>query len=69
VVACSGIYIGHKGMSYAAKAMAMTMVDFFEDAQLREEMRKEFLERKGDYVYKALIPDGPPPLESAAKDQ
>ncbi|MCB0688177.1 MAG: amidohydrolase, partial [Saprospiraceae bacterium] len=69
VVACSGMSIGHKGMSYAAKAMAMTMVDFFEDAQLREEMRKEFLERKGDYVYKALIPDGPPPLESAAKDQ
>lgn len=68
VVACSGMSIGHKGLAYAAKAMAMTMVDFFEDASLREEMRKEFLERKGDYVYKAIIPDGPPPIEQARKD-
>lgn len=68
VVACSGMSIGHKGMAYAAKAMSMTMVDFFEDAQLREDIRKEFLERKGDYVYKAIIPDGPPPIEKARKD-
>lgn len=68
VVACSGMSIGHKGMAYAAKAMSMTMIDFFEDAQLREEMKKEFLERKGDYVYKAMIPDGPPPIEKARMD-
>ena len=68
VVACSGMSIGHKGMAYAAKAMSMTMIDFFEDAQLREEMKKEFLERKGDYVYKAMIPDGPPPIERARMD-
>jgi aminobenzoyl-glutamate utilization protein B len=69
VVACSGMSIGHKGMAYAARAMSMTMVDFFEDAQLREDMKKEFLERKGDYVYKAIIPDGPPPIEEALKDK
>lgn len=69
VVACSGMSIGHKGMAYAAKAMSMTMVDFFEDAQLRGDMKKEFLERKGDYVYKAIIPDGPPPIEEALKDR
>lgn len=68
VVACSGMSIGHKGMAYAAKAMSMTMVDFFEDAQLRADIRKEFLERKGDYVYKGIIPDGPPPIEKARKD-
>ncbi len=68
VVACSGMSIGHKGMAYAAKAMSMTMIDFFEDAELRDEMKKEFLERKGDYVYKAMIPDGPPPIERARLD-
>ncbi|MEM7514892.1 MAG: amidohydrolase [Bacteroidota bacterium] len=61
VTACGGMSIGHKGMWYAAKAMSMTMVDFFEDAELRADIRKEFLERKGDYVYKGMIPDGPPP--------
>ena len=64
VVACGGMSIGHKGMSYAAKALSMTMVDLFEDAQLREEVKKEFKERKGDYIYQPIIPDGPPPLNS-----
>ena len=63
VVACSGMSIGHKGMLYAAKALSMTMVDLFEDEKLREEVRAEFVERKGDYVYKGILPDGPPPLE------
>lgn len=64
VVACGGMSIGHKGMAYAAKVLSMTMVDLFEDAELREEVKKEFLERKGDYVYKGMIPEGPPPLNS-----
>lgn len=64
VVACGGMSIGHKGMEYAAKAMSMTMVDFFEDAQLRADMKKEFDERKGDYIYKPIIPEGPPPINS-----
>ena len=64
VVACGGMSIGHKGMSYASKAMAMTMVDFMEDAELRAEIHKEFKERKGDYIYKPIIPDGPPPLNT-----
>ena len=62
VVACGGMSIGHKGMKYAAKAMAMTMVDFFEDEQLRTDMKAEFKERKGDYVYKGMVPEGPPPI-------
>lgn len=64
VVACGGMSIGHKGMAYAAKALSMTMVDLFEDAALRDEVKKEFRERKGNYVYKGIVPDGPPPLDS-----
>jgi aminobenzoyl-glutamate utilization protein B len=61
VVACGGMSIGHKGMIYSSKALAMTMVDLFENPQLRADIRKEFLERKGNEVYKAMVPDGPPP--------
>jgi len=64
VVACGGMSIGHKGMKYAAKALSMTMVDLFEDEQLRKEVKAEFDKRKGDYIYKAIIPEGPPPINS-----
>lgn len=63
VVACGGMSIGHKGMAYAAKALGMTMVDLFENAALRQKVKAEFKERKGDYIYKAIIPDGPPPID------
>ncbi|ARV13409.1 amidohydrolase [Gilvibacter sp. SZ-19] len=62
VVACGGMSIGHKGMLQATRAMAMTMVDLFEDPEKVEAVKAEFVERKGDYEYKALIPDGPPPI-------
>ena len=64
VVACGGMSIGHKGMGYAAKSLAMTMVDLFENSDLREKVKTEFKERKGDYIYKPMIPDGPPPINS-----
>jgi aminobenzoyl-glutamate utilization protein B len=62
VVACGGMSIGHKGMLLAAKSLAMTMVDLFENEQLRKEVRTEFDQRKAGHVYKSYIPDGPPPL-------
>ncbi|MEK6153579.1 amidohydrolase [Flavobacteriaceae bacterium 3-367] len=62
VVACGGMSIGHKGMVYAAKAMGMTMVDLFEDPKLVEKIKSEYRERKGDEVYKAIVPEGPPPI-------
>jgi aminobenzoyl-glutamate utilization protein B len=62
VVACGGMSIGHKGMVFAAKSLAMTMVDLFESEQLRKDVRAEFEQRKGGHVYKAYIPDGPPPV-------
>ena len=64
VVAYSGMSIGHKGMAYAAKAMSMTMVDLFEDPELRDAVKAEFKERKGDYEYVGIVPEGPPPLNS-----
>ncbi|MEQ1584875.1 MAG: amidohydrolase, partial [Cyclobacteriaceae bacterium] len=62
VVACGGMSIGHKGMLLAAKSLAMTMVDLFENEQLRKDVRAEFEQRRGGNVYKAYIPDGPPPV-------
>ena len=62
VVACGGMSIGHKGMAYAAKAMGMTMVDLFENPKLVEKVKTEYKERKGSEVYKAIVPDGPPPI-------
>ncbi len=64
VVACGGMSIGHKGMIFAAKALSMTMVDLFEDAQLRADVKAEFMERKGDYKYEGMVPEGPPPINS-----
>ncbi len=62
VVACGGMSIGHKGMNHAAKALGMTMADLFKDPSLLIDIKKEFKERKGDYVYKAILPDAPPPI-------
>ena len=62
VVACGGMSIGHKGMTYAAKAMGMTMVDLFENQKLVDKVKAEYLERKGDEKYEAIVPDGPPPI-------
>lgn len=62
VVACGGMSIGHKGMIYASKAMGLTLVDLFENETLRKEIRAEFEKRKDGHVYKAYIPDGPPPI-------
>ena len=61
VVACGGMSIGHKGTIYAAKAMAMTMSDLFKNKKLIQEINQEYLERKGDEEYVAMI-DGPAPI-------
>lgn len=67
VVACGGMSIGHKGLVLASKSLAMTMVDLFENEQLRKDIREEFDKRKAGHVYKPYIPDGPPPIP--AKNQ
>ena len=62
VVACSGMSIGHKGMVYSSKAMSMTMLDLFENPDLVKKVKAEYVQRKGNEVYKAIIPEGPPPI-------
>jgi aminobenzoyl-glutamate utilization protein B len=62
VVASSGMSIGHKGMVYAAKALAATLVDLFEDAAARDAIRAEFNQKMKALVYKSYLPDGPPPV-------
>jgi aminobenzoyl-glutamate utilization protein B len=62
VVACGGMSIGHKGLVYAAKSLATTMVDLFEDAKTLEAVKAEFREKTKGIVYKPFIPDGPPTL-------
>lgn len=62
VVACGGMSIGHKGLVYAAKALAATMVDLFEDEKTRDAIRAEFKEKTKGEVYKPYVPEGPPPI-------
>ncbi|MEN2282010.1 amidohydrolase [Algoriphagus sp. SE2] len=64
VVAAGGMSIGHKGMAYAAKALSMTMVDLFQNPELVEAVKADFKEHLGDYVYKGMVPPGPPPINS-----
>ena len=64
VVACGGMSIGHKGLLFASKSLGMTMVDLFENEALRNEIKTEFLKRKGDEVWKPMLPDGPAPIDN-----
>lgn len=63
VVACGGMSIGHKGLVYSSKAMAMTMADLFKNPELVNKVKAEYKERKGDEVYEPIIPEGPPPID------
>ncbi|MFL6275366.1 MAG: amidohydrolase [Blastocatellia bacterium] len=62
VVACGGMSIGHKGLTQAAKALATTMVDLFENPEVVAKIQAEFKEKTRGQVYKPYIPDGPPPV-------
>jgi aminobenzoyl-glutamate utilization protein B len=61
-VACAGMSIGHKALVYAAKAMAATLVDLYEDAKTVQAIQAEFKAKTTGIVYKPFVPDGPPPL-------
>jgi len=64
VVACGGMSIGHKGMLYASKTLAATMVDLFTDPKTLSAIQDEFRKKTAGVTYKAYIPDGPPPAPS-----
>ena len=62
VVACGGMSIGHKGMMYAGRTLAATMVDLFADAKALASVREEFAKQTAGVTYKPYIPEGPPPI-------
>jgi aminobenzoyl-glutamate utilization protein B len=62
VVATGGMSIGHKGLIRASKTLAATMVDLYERPSALKAVRAEFDRKKGNTVFKAYVPDGPPPL-------
>jgi aminobenzoyl-glutamate utilization protein B len=62
VVACGGMSIGHKGMLYASKALAATMIDLFKTPASVEQMKREFAEDVKGVAFRSYIPDGPPQL-------
>ena len=61
-VACGGTEIGIKGMMVAAKTLAATGIDLFNNPALIEAAKKEFQQVKGDYQYKPLLGDRKPAL-------
>jgi aminobenzoyl-glutamate utilization protein B len=65
VVATGGMSIGHKGMVYAAKALAITAIDLFQGAATRDSIRAEFARQTQGFVYKPWIPAGPPPIPTS----
>jgi aminobenzoyl-glutamate utilization protein B len=48
--------IAHKGMVYAAKAMAMSALDMICDSELLESAKEEHCRRRGGEVYRCAIP-------------
>jgi aminobenzoyl-glutamate utilization protein B len=65
VVACAGMSIGHKGLAHAAKTLAATAVDLFENPSVRTAIQEEFREKTQGQVYKPYIRPGPPSLAGA----
>ncbi|MBZ6379326.1 amidohydrolase [Pacificimonas flava] len=63
-VAAGGMSIGWKGMQNAAKILALTAIDLYEDPAKIAAAKEEFLSRKPEgYEYRALLGDREPPLD------
>ena len=63
-VAAGGMSIGHKGMMLAAKVLALTAYDLFNDPAAIDKANQELQRRVGaDFHYKALLGDRKPPLD------
>lgn len=60
VVACGGMSIGHKGMAWASKALAATMIDLYRDPAAVRSVRADFAKSTEGIVYKPYVPPGPP---------
>ena len=63
-VAAGGTSIGHKGLIVAAKTIALTALDIYNNPKIVEDAKKELIIQQGeDFVYDALIGDRDPPLD------
>ena len=63
-VAAGGTSIGQKGMMVAAKTIALTAIDIYNDPSIAEKAKAELLKRRGsDFVYEALLGNREPPLD------
>ncbi len=61
--ACTGSSIGRKGMLVAAKTLALTATDIFNDPKTVEAARASFAKRRTGYEYRSRIPaNQKPPL-------
>ena len=62
-VAAGGTSIGTKGANLAAKALANSALNLFENPELIEAAWMEHKERVGDHQYQALLGNRKPPLD------
>lgn len=63
-VAAGGMSIGKKGMMVAAKTIALTAIDIYNNPSVTEKAKKELNKSRGaDFVYKSLLGDRKPPLD------
>jgi aminobenzoyl-glutamate utilization protein B len=63
-VAAGGISLGAKGMMIAAKTLAMTAIDLFENPTLIEQAKAEFETKRGaDFKYESLLGNRKPALD------
>jgi aminobenzoyl-glutamate utilization protein B len=60
--ATSGMSIGHKGMIYGAKIMAVSAMDLIADPEHLRKAREEFEKATKDRPYKTPMPDDLKPL-------
>ena len=63
-VASGGTPIGYKGMMVAAKTIALSAIDIYNDPAVLEAVKAEFDQRRGpDFKYKALLGNRKPALD------
>jgi aminobenzoyl-glutamate utilization protein B len=57
IVASGSMSIGHKGMMYAAKVMAISALDLYTKPEKLKEVRAEFEKETGKMAYYYPVPD------------
>ncbi len=63
-VAAGGTKIGFKGLIVAAKTMALTALDIYNDPKIADKAKEELVRQQGEgFVYESLLGDREPPLD------